>query len=129
MRNRVTHGPRALNSPATGSRSKRRTAVQATETPPRRCSSLGSASPISPTVRDSASVVIVAYDSGPGLLGCVASVWADEPDWEVIVVDNGAGGAELEAVAAAGRVTIVTPPQNLGFGGGCNLGARVATCE
>jgi GT2 family glycosyltransferase len=71
----------------------------------------------------------VAYDSGPGLLGCVASVWADEPDWEVIVVDNGAGGQELDAVAAAGRVTIVTPPKNLGFGGGCNLGAKVASGE
>jgi GT2 family glycosyltransferase len=80
-------------------------------------------------VRDSASVVIVAYDSGPGLLACVASVWADEPDWQVIVVDNGAGGEELEAVAAAGRVTIITPPKNLGFGGGCNLGAKVATGE
>jgi GT2 family glycosyltransferase len=80
-------------------------------------------------VRDSASVVIVAYDSGPGLLACVASVWADEPDWQVIVVDNGGGGDELEAVAAAGRVTIITPPKNLGFGGGCNLGAKVATSE
>jgi GT2 family glycosyltransferase len=59
----------------------------------------------------------------------VASVWADEPDWQVIVVDNGAGGEELEAVAAAGRVTIITPPNNLGFGGGCNLGAKVATGE
>jgi GT2 family glycosyltransferase len=71
--------------------------------------------------------VVVAYDSGPGLLACVASVWADEPDWEVIVVDNGAGGDELQAVAAAGRVTVVSPPTNLGFGGGCNLGAKIAT--
>jgi GT2 family glycosyltransferase len=80
-------------------------------------------------VRDSASVVIVAYDSGPGLLACVASVWADQPDWEVIVVDNGAGGEELDAVAAAGRVTLVSPPTNLGFGGGCNLGAKIANRE
>jgi GT2 family glycosyltransferase len=74
-------------------------------------------------------VIVVAYDSGPGLLSCVASVWADQPDWEVIVVDNGAGGAEIEAVAAAGRVTIVAPPENLGFAGGCNLGARLASHE
>jgi GT2 family glycosyltransferase len=73
--------------------------------------------------------VIVAYDSGPGLLACVASVWADEPGWEVIVVDNGAGGEELEAVAAAGRVTMISPPTNLGFGGGCNLGAKLASGE
>ena len=68
----------------------------------------------------------MAYDSGPALLSCVASIWADQPDWEVIVVDNGAGGAELEAVAAAGRVTIVSPAKNLGFAGGCNLGAKLA---
>lgn len=80
-----------------------------------------------PRVRVSASVIVVAYDSGPGLLSCVASVWADEPGWEVIVVDNGGGGGEIDAVARAGRATVVTPPANLGFGGGCNLGARIAT--
>jgi GT2 family glycosyltransferase len=74
-------------------------------------------------------VIVVAYGSVPGLLPCVASVWADEPDWEVIVVDNGEGGEELEAVAAAGRVTVVKPPENLGFAGGCNLGARLASGE
>jgi GT2 family glycosyltransferase len=74
-------------------------------------------------------VIIVAYGSGPGLLSCVASVWADEPDWEVIVVDNGAGGDEIEAVAAAGRVTLVRPAENLGFAGGCNLGAKIAEGE
>jgi len=78
-------------------------------------------------VRDTASVIVVAYDSGPALLPCVASIWADQPDWEVVVVDNGGGGEEIEAVAAAGRVTIVRPQQNLGFAGGCNLGAKVAS--
>lgn len=74
-------------------------------------------------------MIVVAYGTSPGLLPCVASVWADEPDWEVIVVDNGAGGEELEAVVAAGRVTVITPPKNLGFAGGCNLGAKVAHGE
>jgi GT2 family glycosyltransferase len=74
-------------------------------------------------------VIVVAYGATPGLLPCVASIWADQPDWEVIVVDNGGGGEELEAVAAAGRVTVVTPPTNLGFAGGCNLGAKLASGE
>lgn len=74
-------------------------------------------------------MIVVAYGTSPGLLPCVASIWADQPDWEVIVVDNGASGEELEAVVAAGRVTLVTPPQNLGFAGGCNLGAKVASGE
>jgi GT2 family glycosyltransferase len=59
----------------------------------------------------------------------VASIWADQPDWEVIVVDNGAGGEEIDAVAAARHVTIVKPTENLGFAGGCNLGAKVASGE
>jgi GT2 family glycosyltransferase len=80
-------------------------------------------------VRDSASVIVVAYGSGPGLLPCVASVWADDPNAEVIVVDNGAGGEEIDAVTAAGRVTVVRPTENLGFAGGCNLGAKIANGE
>jgi GT2 family glycosyltransferase len=80
-------------------------------------------------VRGSASVIVVAYGSGPGLLPCVASVWADDPDAEVIVVDNGAGGEEIDAVTAAGRVTVVRPAENLGFAGGCNLGAKIANGE
>jgi GT2 family glycosyltransferase len=84
------------------------------------------AAPDTPRVSVPVSVVIVAYGTSPGLLPCVASVWADQPGWEVIVVDNGAGGEELEAVAAAGRVTVVSPPGNLGFAGGCNLGAKLA---
>lgn len=83
--------------------------------------------PIPLGVEAPASVIVVAYESGPGLLPCVASVWADQPDWEVIVVDNGGGGEEIDAVAAAGRATIVSPAVNAGFGGGCNLGASVAT--
>jgi GT2 family glycosyltransferase len=83
-------------------------------------------SPDIPHVGLSTSVIVVAYDSGPGLLPCVASIWADEPDWEVIVVDNGGGGLEIEAIEVAGRVTIVRPPTNLGFAGGCNLGAKIA---
>lgn len=77
----------------------------------------------------SASVVVVAYGSSPGLLSCVASVWADEPSWEVVVVDNGADRLEMDAVEAAGRATIVRPPRNLGFAGGCNVGAAVAQGE
>ena len=76
-----------------------------------------------------ASVVVVAYGSSPGLLSCVASVWADEPDWEVVVVDNGADRREIDAVEDAGRATVVRPPRNLGFAGGCNVGAAVARGE
>jgi GT2 family glycosyltransferase len=46
---------------------------------------------------------------------------------EVIVVDNGGGGPEIDAAAARERVTVVSPGANLGFAGGCNEGARRAS--
>lgn len=76
------------------------------------------------------SVVIVAYDSGGALLRCLATV--DSPDegvHEIVVVDNGSGGEELEIAAASPRVRVVSAGRNLGFAGGCNLGAEHATGE
>jgi GT2 family glycosyltransferase len=48
----------------------------------------------------------------------------DEPDAEVVVVDN--GGQDAETVAPFG-VRLVAPGSNLGFAGGCNRGASEAT--
>jgi len=42
------------------------------------------------------------------------------------VVDNGAGGAEIEAVERLERVELVSPGRNLGYAAGSNLGARRA---
>ena len=72
-------------------------------------------------------MVLVAHGSSPGLLACTESVWLDEPDWEIVVVDNGADRSEVDAIEQTGRATIVRPPRNLGFAGGCNVGAAVAT--
>ena len=44
----------------------------------------------------------------------------DEPDAEVVVVDN--GGRDAETVAPFG-VRLIEPGSNLGFAGGCNCGA------
>jgi GT2 family glycosyltransferase len=46
---------------------------------------------------------------------------------EVIVVDNGGGGPEIDAAAARNGVRIVSPGRNRGFAGGSNEGARRAT--
>ena len=76
------------------------------------------------------SVVIVAADSGPGLVACVESVLASAADLEVIIVDNASVDAAPEAVAArwAGdaRVRVLRNAANLGFGSGCNRGAAAA---
>jgi GT2 family glycosyltransferase len=74
-----------------------------------------------------ASIVTVAYDSGPVLTRCVESVVADDPDHEVVVVNNGHRGPEIEAVAAMPGVTVVESGGNLGYAAGSTLGAERAS--
>jgi GT2 family glycosyltransferase len=75
-----------------------------------------------------ASIVIVAYESGPALTRCLHSL---EPEMdgglEVIVVDNGDGGPEIAEAQRMSFVRVLRPGANLGFAGGCNFGARNAT--
>jgi GT2 family glycosyltransferase len=76
------------------------------------------------------SVVIVAADSGPALVECVAGVLAGSAPVEVMVVDNASRDQSVDAVASRhsgdARVRIVRNAHNLGFGSGCNRGAAVA---
>ena len=76
-----------------------------------------------------ASVVIVAYDSGPALVRCVESVQGDDLEHEVIVVNNGARGPEIDAVAELPGVKVVEAGGNIGFAAGSSLGAEDATGE
>jgi len=76
-----------------------------------------------------ATVVIVAYDSGPVLERCVDSVHRDDPDHEVIVVNNGRRGAEIDTVAKLSGVELVDAGGNIGFAAGCTLGAGRASGE
>lgn len=75
----------------------------------------------------SVSAVIVAYGTGPALARCLDSL-ADEAD-EVVVVDNGNGGSEIDDARKRDNVRIVSPGENLGFAAGANLGARDAGGE
>ncbi len=74
----------------------------------------------------SISVVIVAYRAGPALLRCLESLDGQEGLTEVIVVDNGGGGSEIEDARGIERVHVLEPDGNVGFAAGCNLGARRA---
>lgn len=64
-----------------------------------------------------ASVIVVAHRAGSALTRCLDSLAGED----VIVVDNGGGGPEVDA--AAQRATVIASA-NDGFGAGCNLGAR-----
>jgi GT2 family glycosyltransferase len=76
-----------------------------------------------------ASVIIVAYHSGEALTRCLDSLAGQERVAEVVVVDNGDGGPEIEEAAGREGVRVIRPGKNLGFAAGCNLGARESGAE
>jgi GT2 family glycosyltransferase len=82
--------------------------------------------PVGPAV----AVVLVAYDSGGDLLRCVAAIDRDEEGIdEIVIVNNGLEGPELEIAGSSPRIRVVTPPENIGFAAGCNFGAAFASSE
>jgi GT2 family glycosyltransferase len=74
------------------------------------------------------SVLVVAYDNGPALVRCLDSILADGAG-EVVLVNNGKHGPEIDYAASLARVHVVPTDANLGFGGGCNLAASLARGE
>jgi GT2 family glycosyltransferase len=71
------------------------------------------------------AVIIVAYRSGGRLTRCVEALAQRDSVDQVVVVDNGEGGGEIDAVKASGAV-VVSAGKNLGYAGGCNFGAQYA---
>jgi GT2 family glycosyltransferase len=76
----------------------------------------------------SASVVVVAYESGPMLARCLAAVEAQTVrDLEIILVDNASrDGAAAAAVRERPDVVFVANADNLGFAAAVNQAARRA---
>ncbi len=73
------------------------------------------------------TVVILAWGDEPILEESVHSCLAsDGIEVDVVVVDNGCTSGAVERLATVDGVKIVTPAENLGFAGGCNLGAAHA---
>jgi len=71
--------------------------------------------------------VIVTYRSGRMLGRCLDSLERDtSAEAEVIVVDNGAEGGEIEEARAREKVQVLGDGTNLGYAAGSNLGARQA---
>jgi GT2 family glycosyltransferase len=76
------------------------------------------------------SAVVLAWQAEPWLRRAVAALLASEKvDVDVILVDNGCTTEDVAALERLDRVTVVRPERNLGFAGGCNAGAAVATGE
>ena len=75
--------------------------------------------------------VLVNYKGAADVALAVASVLADSPDTEVVVVDNSEDPAEADRLRdlLPSAVRLVVAPRNLGFGAGCNLGMATTTAN
>jgi len=73
-----------------------------------------------------AGVVIVSYNAREKLMVCLESLSRALPaDCDLVVVDNASVEGNADAIAERfPDVKLIRSPVNLGFAGGCNLGAR-----
>lgn len=79
-----------------------------------------------------ASVVVVTTTNAAGLGRCLAALAAlgpEEPEFETVVVLNGAADDVRELAAGLADATVVESVVNRGFAGGANLGRAAATGE
>jgi GT2 family glycosyltransferase len=76
------------------------------------------------------SAVVLAWKAEPWLRRGVEALLASEKvAVEVVLVDNGCTTDDVEVLEQVTGVVVVRPGENLGFAGGCNAGAAVATGE
>lgn len=70
------------------------------------------------------TAIIVNYHCHLLTFRAANSVLADQPDAQVIVIDNSESEAEVQALRLALplRVELIVSPENIGFGRACNLG-------
>ncbi len=76
------------------------------------------------------AVVIPAYRDHDKTMACLNSVFAAEPSPHIIVIDDASPepdlAAALQALAAAGRITLIRHSRNQGFPASANAGLRAA---
>ncbi len=75
------------------------------------------------------SAVVVNYRNAADTAGCVASLLADDPGLELVVVDNSADASETAVLRSSlpASVKVHANAKNLGFGEACNIGWRACS--
>ena len=74
------------------------------------------------------TVVVVAWGSMPLLRQCITAILESRTvTTDVVVVDNGCTDGSVDDLPKDDRVQVLRPGSNLGFAGGCNLGAGAAS--
>lgn len=75
------------------------------------------------------SAIVVNYNAGNLLRGCVDSLLNCPMEIEIIVVDNDSSDGSLEALLDFPQVTVVRNSMNTGFAAACNQGLRIAKAD
>lgn len=76
----------------------------------------------------SVTAVVLAYGEEPWLQDAVHAVLASTGvSVDVVVVDNGAAPGAIDKIKGLSGVRVLSPAANLGFAGGCDLGAAEST--
>ena len=84
-----------------------------------------------PSLQPTVSVIVVNYRGAEDTVTCLGALRA-ELDYpadrlQLICVDNASGDGSAARIREVPGVEVIEAPANLGFAGGCNLGARHAT--
>ncbi|HEV2784720.1 MAG TPA: glycosyltransferase [Actinophytocola sp.] len=84
-----------------------------------------------PALLPTLSVIVVNYRGADDTLTCLRALRADleypADRLQIVCVDNASGDGSAERIRGVDGVELVEAQANLGFAGGCNLGARHAT--
>lgn len=84
-----------------------------------------------PALRPVVSVIVVNYRGAEDTVTCLRAL-REQLDYpaerlQIVCVDNASGDGGVELIRQVPGVEVVESPANLGFAGGCNLGAAHAT--
>lgn len=78
-------------------------------------------------MRAAVSAIIVNYNAGELLRGCIESLLNCPLPIEIIIVDNGSCDGSPDGLPVSSRLLLIRNSENVGFAAACNIGIQAAT--
>lgn len=75
------------------------------------------------------SAIIVNYNAGHFLRGCVESLLACPLAIDIIVVDNASHDGSLDGLPESLQIRVIRNPTNVGFAAACNIGIQASSAS